>query len=134
MDYINLIEQIFQICIIPLIGILTSYLVAVLKKKKTEIETKVENETLKKYLNLLDDTVIRCIETTNQTYVNSLKDQGKFDAEAQQKAFNQTYESIINILGQDAISYLNNIFGDLNQYISSKIESEIVNNKKEVSK
>ena len=131
MDYIDLIEQIFQICIIPLIGILTSYLVTVLKKKKTEIEIKVENETLKKYLNLLDDTVIRCIETTNQTYVNSLKDQGKFDAEAQQKAFNQTYDSIINILGQDAISYLNTIFGDLNQYITNKIESEIVNSKKE---
>lgn len=131
MEYIELIEQIFQICIIPLLGILTSYLVAVLKKKKSEIEVKVDNETLKKYLDLLDDTVVRCIETTNQTYVNSLKEQGSFDAEAQKKAFTQTYESVINILGQDAISYLNNIFGDLNQYISNKIESEIVNSKKE---
>jgi hypothetical protein len=33
------------------------------------------------------DTITNCVIATNQTYVNSLKEQGKFDEAAQKEAF-----------------------------------------------
>ena len=78
---------------------------------------------------MLDNTITDCVIAMNQTYVNSLKLQGKFDAEAQKKAFNDVYNKVIAILGQDAIEYLNSAIGDLNEYITSKIEKEVSSNK-----
>lgn len=125
----QLVAQIFQICIIPLLGILTTFLVAWIKSKKDALKQQTDNELAKKYLDMLDNTITDCVIAMNQTYVNSLKQQGKFDSEAQKKAFTDVYNKVIAILGQDAIEYLNSAVGDLNEYISSKIEKEVSSNK-----
>lgn len=125
----QLIAQIFQICIIPLLGILTIFLVAWIKSKKDALKQQTDSELAKKYLDMLDNTITDCVIAMNQTYVNSLKQQGKFDSEAQKKAFTDVYNKVIAILGQDAIEYLNSAVGDLNEYISSKIEKEVNSNK-----
>jgi hypothetical protein len=69
-------------CIVPLLGIITVYIVNYIKAKTLELNTTNTNEILVKYLTMLSDTVCDCVIATNQTYVNSLKAQGKFDAEA----------------------------------------------------
>lgn len=125
----QLIAQIFQICIIPLLGILTIFLVAWIKSKKDALKQQTDSELAKKYLDMLDNTITDCVIAMNQTYVNSLKQQGKFDDEAQKKAFTDVYNKVIAILDQDAIEYLNSTVGDLNEYISSKIEKEVNSNK-----
>ena len=125
----QLVAQIFQICIIPLLGILTTFLITWIKSKKDALKQQTDSELAKKYLDMLDNTITDCVIAMNQTYVNSLKQQGKFDSEAQKKAFTDVYNKVIAILGQDAIKYLNSAVGDLNEYISSKIEKEVSTNK-----
>ena len=126
---VQLIAQIFQICIIPLLGILTTFLITWIKSKKDALKQQTDSELAKKYLDMLDNTITDCVIAMNQTYVNSLKQQGKFDSEAQKKAFTDVYNKVIAILGQDAIEYLNSAIGDLNEYITSKIEKEVSSNK-----
>ena len=79
---------------------------------------------------MLNDTITSCVLATSQTYVDTLKKEGKFDAEAQKKAFKMTYESVMNILTDDAKSYLYEIYGDLESYITAEIEAEVNHNKK----
>lgn len=126
---VQLVAQIFQICIIPLLGILTTFLITWIKSKKDALKQQTDSELAKKYLDMLDNTITDCVIAMNQTYVNSLKQQRKFDSEAQKKAFTDVYNKVIAILGQDAIEYLNSAVGDLNEYISSKIEKEVSTNK-----
>ena len=126
---VQLVAQIFQICIIPLLGILTTFLITWIKSKKDALKQQTDSELAKKYLDMLDNTITDCVIAMNQTYVNSLKQQGKFDGEAQKKEFTDVYNKVIAILGQDAIEYLNSAVGDLNEYISSKIEKEVSTNK-----
>ena len=126
---VQLVAQIFQICIIPLLGILTTFLITWIKSKKDALKQQTDSELAKKYLDMLDNTITDCVIAMNQTYVNSLKQQGKFDGEAYKKAFTDVYNKVIAILGQDAIEYLNSAVGDLNEYISSKIEKEVSTNK-----
>lgn len=125
MDWKVLITEIFEICIIPLLGILTTFLVALIKTKMKEIQDNTDSALADKYLGMLTDTISACVLATNQTYVNSLKDKDLFDADAQKEAFKQTYENVLTILSADAKEYLTSAYGDLAAFITSKIEAEI---------
>ena len=129
MDWLYLFNVIFQVCIIPLLGVLTAYFIKFVNAKSAEIGTKVENETQKKYLEMLNSTITDCVIATTQTYVDSLKKQGTFDAEAQKVAFTMTYESVVKLLTDEATEYLNEAVGDLQLYITQKIEAEVNLNK-----
>lgn len=135
--WIELLSQIFEVCIVPLLGILTTFLVSFIKTKKEEVLNKIsvdkteeQKKTLEKYLNLVETTVVDCVQATNQTYVETLKAEGSFDAEAQKVAFNKTLESVLSILSDDAKEYLTEIFGDLNTYLTNLIESKVNTSKK----
>ena len=130
MDYMALLQQIYQVCIIPLLGILTTFLVTFIKKKIGEIQEKSDNEVFNKYMEMLKDTVVECVIATNQTYVDALKDKDAFDETAQQEAFKRTYNAVLEILGKDITDYLNNSMGDLNTYIIKLIEAQVNKNKK----
>lgn len=129
MNYTQLIADIFQVCIIPLLGVLTAFFVKWVNAKSAEIKTNIDDATLKKYMDMLTQTITDCVIATNQTYVESLKAQGRFDAEAQKKAFELTSTAVMNILSTDAQEYLSSAVGDLNAYITKKIEAEVNANK-----
>ena len=78
---------------------------------------------------MLTQTISDCVIATNQTYVESLKQQGKFDLDAQKEAFNLTKDAVLSILSEEAQVYLSTAVGDLNAYITKKIEAEVNLNK-----
>lgn len=129
MDLQQYITPIFEICIIPLLGILTKMLVDFLKTKSQETKQKTNNVIAKKYIDTLTDTITSCVIATNQTYVETLKKKGEFTKEAQKEAFTKTYESVISILSTDCKIYLENAFGDLQTYITTQIEAIVQENK-----
>ncbi|MDY4183917.1 MAG: hypothetical protein SOX92_06475 [Candidatus Onthovivens sp.] len=129
MDWLELLNQIFQICIIPLLGVLTTFLVAYINKKKEALKTQVDNTLYHKYIDLLSQTITDCVIATNQTYVDSLKASGTFDIDAQKKAFEDTCNNVLAILSDDAKEYLSVALGDLQAYIANRVEAEVKLNK-----
>lgn len=121
----EIVIQIIQVCVIPLLGILTKYLVDYLTAKRNEINSKTDNETAQKYTNMIYQTVIDCVIATNQTYVESLKKSGSFDEAAQKEAFNRTMSAVMTILSDDAKEYITEATGDLNTYLTQLIEAEV---------
>ena len=129
MDYTEFITNIFQVCIIPLLGVLTTFLVKWLQIKSSELQIKMDNEVANKYMDMLTNTITECVLATNQTYVEALKQQNKFDLEAQKIAFDKTSEAVMAILTEDAKKYLESAVGDLELFIRQKIEAEVNLNK-----
>jgi hypothetical protein len=129
MDWLALLSDIFEVCVLPLLGVLTMYLVKFIQVKSTEITNKVDNDLIDKYVAMLAITIENCVIATNQTYVESLKQAGKFDAEAQKTAFNMTKNAVMTILSDEAKKYLENAVGDLNEYITQQIEATVKVNK-----
>lgn len=125
MDFVTLVPVIFQLCIIPLLAILTKYITAWIEIKINEMTANKNDATFTKYMTLLQDTVISCVIATNQTYVETLKAQGKFDAEAQKEALKKTYDAVMAILTEDAINYLKEVLGDFDAYVNTMIESQV---------
>lgn len=121
----EMLQQIFNICIIPLLGVLTTYLVLFIRKKTEQLKQETDNELYQKYMDMLSETIVNCVIATNQTYVEALKDKNAFDEAAQKEAFTMTYQAVLNILSQDAIAYLNEAVGDLDEFIKQMIEAQV---------
>ena len=125
MEWLTLLYQILEVCIIPLLGVLTAFLIKFINMKSAEIQNKVDNETADKYIAMLADTITACVIATNQTYVEALKKENAFTAEAQKEAFNLTFNAVMAVLTDDAKDYLTEIYGDLTAYITTQIEAEV---------
>lgn len=125
----NYITPIFEICIIPLLGILTKMLIDFLKSKSQEAKQKTNDAIAQKYIDMLTDTITSCVMATTQTYVETLKAKGEFTKEAQKEAFNKTYKNVMGILSTECKIYLENTFGNLQTYITNRIEAEVKANK-----
>lgn len=122
---LELLFQIFELCIIPLLAVLTGYLVQWIRAKTAEATEKNQKDVFDKYITMLGETVAKCVSATNQTYVDALKKAGSFNAKAQKHAFNMTLTAVMNVLGKDAIEYLTAIYGDLTGYLTTLIEAEV---------
>ena len=129
MDWNNILTQIFELILFPLLIVGATYLIYFLSVKTEEIKDKTDNDTFDKYLDMLNNTITQCVIATTQTYVSSLKQQGKFDAEAQKIAFQKTYDNVMSILTAETKYYLQTALGDLEAYVNNKIEAEVALNK-----
>ena len=125
MEWLLLFTDIFEVCIITLLGVLTAYLVAFIRNKTKELAVKADNDLAEKYITMLGETISACVIATNQTYVENLKKDQIFDEEAQKEAFQKTYDAVMAVLTEDAKEYLASIYGDLNTFIINKIEAEV---------
>lgn len=130
MNWLNILNQVFEICIVPLLGLATTALIVFVKAKISQGRASTNSEIAIKYLTVLEQTVVDCIKATNQTYVNALKDKNAFDAEAQKTALMHTASAVSQVLSDDAKTHLTDLFGDLETLIVEKIEANIENAKK----
>ena len=129
MDWTMILNNLFELVLFPLISIGVVYLIYFLNVKTKELKDKTDNDTFDKYLDMLNSTIAQCVIATTQTYVSSLKQQGKFDEEAQKTAFQKTYENVMSILTAESKYYLQTALGDLEAYVNSRIEAEVALNK-----
>ena len=120
--WFNIIETILTAAVIPLLAWGIKNLVNWLK-------TKTNNAIVEKYLTYAGDAVTQAVKETTQTYVDALKKEGKFDKDAQIEAFNKTCETALKLLTTDALDVIEMVYGDVEAWLRSKIESTIAENK-----
>lgn len=129
MPWGEIVQQVFTLVLIPLLGVVVKYFVQFINIKAEELQQNTDNAIFKKYIGMLNDTISMAVIATNQTYVDSLKEQGKFDADAQKVALQKTYETVMSTLTSEAKIYLSSVIADLEKYILTSIESEVKLNK-----
>lgn len=131
---LTFLPQIFEVVIIPLLGVLTVFLINFIKTKSKELAASTDDILTQKYISMFSDTVVACVRATNQTYVETLKKEGKFDADAQKIAFEMTYKAVMDILTDEAKEYLIQACGDLDAFLTTRIEAEVNNTKNVIVK
>ena len=129
MELNELISTIFQVVILPLLTVLTGFAVKWVNAKAKELKATTDNVYTHKYIEMLQDTIVKTVIAVNQTYVDALKQQGSFDKAAQEEAFKRVYETVLLSLNEEAYEYLNSIFGDLQTYITAQIEAAVKEHK-----
>jgi len=114
-----------QVVVIPAIPVLVTYLVKYLKAKAEQTTTKINNELIRTYLQEATDAVLQAVTYTAQTYVDTLKKQGKFDKEAQKIAFNTAKDIALKLLTDEAKQMIEELYGDLMLWLETKIEQTV---------
>lgn len=130
MDWLEFIEKILETCIIPLLGALVTYLVTYIRRKIEAEKQETSNKKVQQYLSILEKTIDDCVKTTNQTLVEALKKENRFDSEAQREALEKTLTAVWDVVSEDMIECLETVFDDLELYVKNKIEAKVNENKK----
>lgn len=117
-------SEFFVEYILPALGILLSGLATWL----TTVGVKWLNSKIKnKELALLAETIviiaIRGVKATYQTYVEELKGTDAWTKEAQEKALQEALNEIKKELTTNAISYIQERHGDVDEYLKTLIHS-----------
>lgn len=92
------------------------------------IDKNVKGETaeaLKRGVEIITDSV----NYVQQTYVDTLKKEDKFTAEAQAEALQAAKDRAIELMNGDITTAIENSYGNLDTYVTTIIESIIAQNK-----
>ena len=119
----------FEICVVPLLGLVVGFLITWINAKRKEVLAKTDNEIAQACINIAADVINSAVISTTETYVKSMKNQNIFDIEAQKTALNKTKTVVMETLSEETKTRLSGLYGDLNKYIETKIEEAIKNNK-----
>lgn len=96
-------------------------------------KAKTKNATLDKYIDRADDAIMTAVAETMQTFVTTMKDQGTWDADAANKAFELSMIRAKEIMGAAALQALPEAIGDLEKWLTAKIEAATLIVKSEYS-
>ena len=131
MEYKELLPIIIKTVLIPLLIALTGFIVKWVNAKANQLKEKAKDDRYYLYIDILQELVTKAVIMVNQTYVEELKKADSFTKEAQIEAFNRVFETVMESLSEDVYIYLEQIIGDLNEYIKVLIESAVKLQKRE---
>ena len=94
------------------------------------IQDRIKGEKARRILTNISDLVNTNVSSIFQTFVQELKESNTFDKEAQNDAFVNAREQIFNSLNLECKKFISENFGDINQWITAKIEATIYELKK----
>lgn len=113
--------------IVPVLLALTGYIVDLLKKKSKNLQAATKSKELQGYISMAENAIVNSVNAVSQTYVEALKKDGTFDAEAQGIAFTKAKFKVMAILSDSAKEALTEAFKDLDTWLSVEIESSVWN-------
>ena len=88
-------------------------------------QTKIKNETLNMLIDQAQDIITTAVASVSQTYVSTLKKEGKFNGVAAQNAKEQAILIIKDLLSEQVNDALSQVYGDIDEYISHAIEKQV---------
>ena len=118
-----------EIVAFVLSNILKLIVMAVIPYIVKMIIKKVKNDHVAKYIEFAGNVVSQCVSYVDQIYVDALKEDGMFDKEAQQKAFEMCYQRIVLMLNEEAKKAVIEVYGDFEDWLTNAIESSVRENK-----
>lgn len=114
-----------EVVVTTVIPLLAMFLIIFLKKKSAQVSAQTENEIAKAYIEEITNAVTTAVTATSQTYVDSLKKGGVFDKEAQLAALQKSKDTALAILSPAAAEFIARVYGDINTYLTAKIEETV---------
>lgn len=121
-EIMNFIET---LVLAPLVIAISSFLIALIRQQTSKIEEKIKDEKAKRMLEIAENVISQAVATVSQTYVDGLKKDGIFDTDAQKEAFEMSKDKIYKLLTTDTLQAVQNNYGDVDEWIVTKIEETI---------
>lgn len=125
------LNALLQAVIIAAIPVIATYIVKGIRSLAAYLVEKADNDLAKRYINEAADAAATAVTFTSQTYVDALKQSGHFTAENQKTALRQATQKAKSLLTEDAAAFLEETYGDLEQYLQTLIEAQVKTQKRD---
>ncbi len=107
------------------VPVLTTYGIKLIHQMADKAAADASSAKGKALIEQVTNAVADAVAATSQTYVDALKNAGEFTKEAQKAALQKAMDSCLASLTPAAQAALAEIYGDLNAYLTTKIEAEV---------
>ena len=125
----DFLTTLLQAVLVAAVPVCAAFIGKGIKALADYLGRKSESDVAKRFLDAVADAVSTAVTYTSQVYVDKLKETGQFTKENQQEALGIAVAQAKNLLTAEAITYLQTAYGDLNEYLKSRIEAEVRNQK-----
>lgn len=119
-----------QILIAALGTVLTGLATWIVTVLTTWLNTKIKDKKLASLLNSIMEIVTNAVKATYQSYVESIKGTDLWNDNTQKEALNKALIMIKEQLSTEAIAFIKENYGDMQDYLVALIESVLYNLKK----
>lgn len=92
--------------------------------------SKIKDKKLAKMASDITTIIVNAVSSVFQTFVDTLKKNGKFDEKAQIEAKEKALTIINSQLTEELKQYIQDNFGDIQEYLMNRIEAVIYSLKK----
>lgn len=106
-------------------NLLVATLLAILPIITQTITKYLKSLSNEKYIKHATDIIIAVVSAMSQTIVDDLKQNGEFTREAQKMVFQDAKSQILNMLNEKSKIILKELYGDLDAWIETQIESAV---------
>ena len=114
----------FQEILFSALGtVLTGFLVWLMSVVTNWIGSKIKDKNAAKILTSIITLATNAVQATYQSYVEALKGTNAWTKEAQEKALNMALETIKNQLTNSSIKFIEDNYGNIEDYLKTLIES-----------
>lgn len=115
---LNILSVVVSVVVLPLITLIGTKLIQFINKK-------INNAELSKQLETATNIATNAVRSVFQTYVESLKKEGKFDESSQKAALTKAILIAKAQLTEETKSYIEKIYSDLDNWLKVQIEATI---------
>lgn len=109
------------------------YLISFIKSqiaKSTIVTELTKNENLNTVINAALSNIADSVMYVNQIYVNSLKQSGEFNEQAQKDAFKLAYNEAVKLISEETKEIISKTYGSFEEWVYLQIEVAVNNAKK----
>lgn len=115
---LTILSAVVTAVVIPLITLAGNKLIAWLG-------TKTKNEKAAAYLATATTIVLNAVKSVMQTYVDSLKKSGSFDATAQAEALQRAKEIVLTQTTDEVKAFITEAYGAFETWVNTQIEASV---------
>ena len=119
------LSTLLQAVIIAAVPVCAGAIVNGIRALAKHLSTQTDSELARKYLADAADAITTAVSLVNQTYVDGLKKSGTFTKKNQEEALSRAIKEAVNLMTHETIVFLKEAYGDMNDYLVSKIEAEV---------
>lgn len=121
----ELLSDLLIAVITAAVPVLTAFAIAYIKRVAANVAAETDDVKAQGYITEIADAVSAAVAATSQTYVDALKQAGKFDLEAQKEAAQKALTACLASISPAAQAFIEALYGDLTEYLTTKIEAEV---------
>lgn len=123
---VSLFEQAWFQPVLEAVGIALAGIVGYLAiLAQSWIKKKIKNEKLRALAEVVLNLVRTAVLSTQQTFVDDLKKDGKFDKEKQKEALELTISKVKAGLTEETRTFLSEVYPDVEAWIRDQVEATI---------